>query len=252
MRVTFGQFRRRFVYNIKVGDKQVKRVMWNGQQVWPSDEDRVRTLALDMSLLEGSTDNAYWIHAMEATAAASSASCCLTVTIAGRKYCVNTGYNGYPVVKYSLGVLDFGEDGPLLEDVRVGDELGLKVVVPKRTHGVFSGAIFGETRSDSVGLPVLAGTQVVYDQACGRRKHWSHSRLTVTGFPSGEVLLQMGVDKQSRTWVTYRGTVERAAVADEGFEAVSSISGNGWMRNLRVVFPGFEKVFRVAVQGVNV
>lgn len=131
MRITYKRDRRRFVYNWKAGSTQVKRVMLKREQIWPDTETRVRTMRLDMESLKTGHGEAYWKLALAATAVTSSENSCVTLTVAQRKYCVNTGFDNYPVVKYSLGVLDFGEDGPPLQDV--GSEVEVVAVVPSTT-----------------------------------------------------------------------------------------------------------------------
>ena len=266
MRVTFGQFRRRFVYNIKVGDKQVKRVMWRGKQIWPSDEDRVRTLALDMSS-ERSSDMAYWIHALDATAAMSNASCHLTVTIAGRKYCVNTGYGGLPVVKYELGVLDFGSDGPPLQDVRIGEELDFQAVIPARELKVVETPSQNAEVSGIVDVPWLPATGLRVKVKKGQKKKSAGVRFSVTGQPSGTVHIGGFAQKNGHSRGSYYGTayardmgVINGRVSAYHDECVNGDvrlnvwgdwynSGKGY---LSLLFPGFSKTLRFKVSAVSV
>lgn len=250
MRLTLGQWKRRFVYGWNVGSVRAKRVMRNGVQIWPSDEERVRTLALDMTGLSDE-DAAYWAHALDAVAASSSKACYLELVVAGRAYRVGSTYGGYPLVRYELGMLDFGDDGPPLQDVRVGERLELRAVIPGRTAAVFGGSIYGASRTDEVALPMLSGTKLVYQQACAGRGNWSYSRLKVTGKVSGAELLSAGVDKQSRRWVTYSHQVGSIEVRNEGWVAVSTISGSGWMADLRAVYPAFSRGFGLTVTAVT-
>ena len=66
MRVTHGNRKRLYVYGIRIGETPVKRVMYGGRQIWPSNDDRAASLAVDMSFFPGTEDEAYWLHALNA------------------------------------------------------------------------------------------------------------------------------------------------------------------------------------------
>lgn len=173
MRITKGNRKRQFVYNVKLGRTQVKRLMLDGNQIWPSGE-RIRTLAI-----EPPTDP-YWVHALDAVKSGASSSRFIGVTIAGRTYLVNATYNSKPLAQYSLGVLDFGADGPPFGDVKEGDTLTFSVYSPARESLMYEGEAVCK-------LPYLSNTCLHVQFKKGKKKRWAGRRFTVTGQPGGVV-----------------------------------------------------------------
>lgn len=261
MRVTFGQFKRRFVYNIKVGDKQVKRVMWNGQQIWPGEEERVRSISLDTSGLDGTVDAKYWIHAINAVAGVSSPNCYVGFRIAERPYCVNSTYNGTALAKFSLGELDFGEDGPLLQDVRVGDELVLTAVIPELEGE--GRVIEGYERSFTMewALPLIGGTRFRIELRNYSRKRSTYGAVTkFCSTPSGTEFKGFSVSKHQGVRMTGKDTVTDAALplSDTGCTATAYTTGGcyydpskGQYQYVYPVWPAFKRVFRFRVTAVT-
>lgn len=90
MRVTLGNRKRRYVYGIRIGETPVKRVMYGGGQIWPANDDRVGSLAVDMSSFAGTADEAYWRHALDAVESSSSQNRYMKLTAGGRSYLINT------------------------------------------------------------------------------------------------------------------------------------------------------------------
>ena len=83
MRVTLGNRKRLYVYGIRIGETPVKRVMYGGRQIWPSNDDRAASLAVDMSFFPGTEDEAYWLHALNAVENFSSRNRYMKLTAGG-------------------------------------------------------------------------------------------------------------------------------------------------------------------------
>ena len=167
---------RRFVYGMAVGQQRVKRVMLGDQQIWPGNELRVRQLHLNMLPVTYGANEQYWLHAMDAVAAKSSPDCYVGFNIAGREYRVRSTYSGYPLVQLEYGVLDFGADGPLWEDVRVGDHLHVEVVIPARKSATYTDVVEAECP-----LPWLRGTEATVQWHKGRKRQQAGIRWLIEG-----------------------------------------------------------------------
>lgn len=259
MRITYGKDRRRFVYGWAVGRTPAKRVMLAGQQIWPGGEDRVRRIALDMSELEGDHDAwAYWVHALDATAASASARCYMGFSLAGRQYRVNSTYNGIARAVYSLGELDFGENGPPLGDVRVGDVVELTAVVPERFSLEYEGD------GNVCPFPYLSGTQLQVRFYKGKKKRWAGRRFTVTGRSGGVVHFGGSCEtsehkRKTKTRVLpgnthkwYNAVYNNGMVEGETELVVDTApmgSGSGY--GVSLVWPAFRKTFKVNVSAVE-
>lgn len=48
MLLTIGKFRRAYLYRRLLGERNVKRVMRGGVQIWPDESDRVRKLVVEI------------------------------------------------------------------------------------------------------------------------------------------------------------------------------------------------------------
>ena len=176
MRVTQGKFVRRFVYGMAVGQKRVKRVMMGAQQIWPGNELRVKSMALNLQPVSSGENEQYWLHALDAVAVRSTSNCYIGFVIAGRKYRIRTTHNGYPLAKLQYGVLDFGEDGPLFEDVRVGDMLTVEAVISARNSQKFTDVTEAECP-----LPWLSGTRAYVEWYKDRKRVQAGARWLVEG-----------------------------------------------------------------------
>ena len=250
---------RRFVYGWKVGQRSAKRVMRNRQQIWPGGEDRIRRVALDMGELEASIDRAFWEHALDATAAVASERCHLGFSIAGRPYRVNTTYNGIARAMYSFGTLDFGENGPALSDLRVGDVVELTAVVPERFSLEYEGD------GNVCPFPYLSGTQLQVRFNKGKKKSWAGRRFTVTGRPGGVVHFGGSCETSEHK----RGTKTRVlpgnthkwynpvyndemVPGEQELVIDTSAMGSGGGLGVALLWPAFNRVFKVKVTAIEI
>lgn len=258
MRITYKEAKRRFVYNWKAGRTQVKRVMLKREQIWPGGEDRIRRVALDMSELEASIDRAFWEHALDATAAVASERCHLGFTIAGRPYRVNTTYNGIARAMYSFGTLDFGENGPALSDLRVGDELELVAVIPERESLEYDG-------SEVCVLPYLRGSQLRVRFEKEKKKKWAGRRFTVTGRPGGVVHFGGSCEtsehkRGAKTRVVPANTHkwynpvynDKMVPGEQELVIDTSAIGSGGGLGVALLWPAFKKSFKLVVTAIEI
>lgn len=265
MRVTTGKFLRRFVYCWKHGHRDVVRVMRGGLEIWPGEEARIRRIAVDMSGMEGSVTDAYWQHAL-AHGPNNNVRDKVSLTIAGREYCLGRSVNRKPTVSYSHGWLDFGDDGPALRDVRVGDVLVVQASVPRRETDTIRLQVGNGSLETDIGLPWLKGTSLWVEVNKGQKKVSAGSRFKLTGVPSGTVHIEGWTQKNGHCRGLYSAYVtaqkERVidgettswhaeAVAGDTNLRLSLTSYNNASNNARVKFPSFTYRFKLKVIAVE-
>jgi len=256
MRVTQGKYVRRFVYGMAVGQQKVKRVMMGGRQVWPGNELRVRQIILNMLPVTYGANEQYWLHAMDAVAAKSSPDCYVGFNIAGREYRVRTTYGVYPLVRLEYGVLDFGADGPLWEDVRVGDHLNVEVVIPARKSDTYTDVVEAECP-----LPWLSGTRATVQWHKGRKKKQAGVRWLIEGGHAHLGGLNYTDAHKRRTF--YREVPEDKHKWVERVQNGAMVSGVNSLKvtaqphgaasepGVTLRWPAFRKVFRFYITGVT-
>ena len=264
MRVTTGKFLRRFVYCWKHGHRDVVRVMRGGLEIWPGDEERIRRIAVDMSGIDGTELEDYWKHAL-AYAERNTVQNRISVTIAGREYCFGRSVNRKPVVTYSQGWLDFGDNGPALRDVRVGDVLVVRANVPKRNGDVMkvsgNGALTLET-----GWPWMPDIYLHITVSKGKKKVCAGCRFKLTGMPSGRGHLvgfiqknghcrgDYSADVYARTgWIIdgwmqgwYNGKMDGDTNLQVSLESYNDTEVNSYL-----VLPAFRQDFKLKVLAIE-
>lgn len=251
-------FVRRFVYGWQVGRRQAKRVMRNGQQIWPGSDERIRRIALDMSGLEVGVTRAYWEHALAAVAASSSSKCYLGFRIAGRQYRVNTTYNGIARARYSLGTLNFGDNGPVLDDVRVGDVISFTANICARNSLEYEG-------QEVCPLPYLSGTLLRVCFGKGQKRRWAGRRFTVTGREGGIVhyggscetsehkrgLKTRVLPGNTHKW--YNRVYNDEMIAEERELLIDTAPmGSAGGRGVTLMWPAFNVTFKLRVTAIEI
>lgn len=266
MRVTLGNRKRLYVYSIRIGETPVKRVMYGGRQIWPSNDDRAASLAVDMSFFPGTEDEAYWLHALNAVENFSSRNRYMKLTAGGRSYLVNSVYGTWNRAEYGMGAFRFGDEGPLFQDVRAGDMVTVEAVVPDRYDAQFAvTADSGSSGSGEWSLPWLPGTRLWAQLDKWQKRVSSHADFTLKGFPSGTVHVAGAVHKNghNRDTVTCEApaqagvrladgsvsTASNALVNGDGFLACSVSNVNTTFR-FRLHYPAFRRTWRFKVTAV--
>ena len=182
MRVTYDSYARRYVWAIRAGTSPVRRIMYGDRQIWPSNEDRVRTAAVDMSALDGTLEGAYWLHALDAVKDKASESCFMKLHAGGRTLLLQNAYGTLARAVYSRGVIDFGDEGPLAEDLRPGSMIEVSAVVPRRRATVaYASVVPAEPVWE---LPRLPGSTLYFGSEKGRKRTCPTATFEWWGEPS--------------------------------------------------------------------
>lgn len=266
MRVTYDRHVRDYVYDMRLGTQQVRKLMYGARQIWPTDEERVATAALDLRLPDGTLDGAYWQHALTLVGAASSETCHMRVEAGGRLYNLQTTYGTWNLALLNMGVLNFGDKGPLVNALRVGDLVKVRAVIPVH-DGVRASA--GENAGcESVGyLPWLPGSSLGVLLHKGRKKSSAGVGFSVVGQGSGRVHINGFAQKNGHcrgsywgeAWARGGGVIngwvhsgnDEYAEGDTGLKVTGSFynAGSG---KLTVRFPAFVREWEFEVTAITV
>ena len=267
MRVTLGSRKRLYVYGIRIGETPVKRVMYGGSQIWPSNDDRVASLAVDMSSFPKTADEAYWLHALNAVESFSSQNRFMKLTAGGRSYLVNSAYGTWNRAEFGMGLFSFGDEGPLFQDVRAGDVVTVEAVIPDRYDAQF--AVTASSGSAGIGewaLPWLPGTRLWAQLDKWPTKARSHADFTLKGMSSGTVHVAGAVHKNghNRDTVTCEAPAQAGVrLADGSVYAASNalVNGDGALScavsnvnttfRFRPHYPAFRRTWSFKVTAVN-
>ena len=257
MRVSLGKDVRAFVYRAMLDGKRLKAIFYEGEQIWPTLADTVRSCILDVAALEGSPEGAYWAHALRQLELLGAASGRYVLVVAGgRTYSLNGELPGYDVVRYDAGVLDFGDEGPCADALRDGDLVSLRLVMPERFSESFSaGQNVGFERSwEECWLP---GTVWQYVHWKGQKKVCSWASGYVEGVPSGLRYLSAPWHNHPGHW---RGDSWHSVVPVEGFvpdfgdralRCHMEVGGSSGVSLCRLLFPAFDVSLTLAVAAVS-
>lgn len=227
---------------IFAGDERYDELWVGNDKIWP---DVTGAGGVVIQLPDaGTRDYQYWMHAIDASEDGNGY---IKFTVDGTSFYINSGPNGAEVVQLRGDIISLNARQRELIAGKLLDSFSVICEVKQRTKPIFSGSIIRANRTNVVMLPVLAGTRFQYSQACGRKGEWSWSRLKIISKPSGKELLSDGVDKQSRTWVSYEFSATYALSSDTGYISEASIDGGGWMRNLSVIYPAFRRAFQLNI-----
>ena len=250
------------MYNWMVGRTRALRVMRGGVQIWPGTEERVRRMAVDMSGIDGSVSGAFWQHALAYAAEQAGR---VSLWIAGREYCFGRSSDLRPVVRYGLGWLDFGDDGPPLQDVRVGEVLTVSADVPERRCGVVN-VVSNMSAVMEMGWPWIPDVCLHVVVHKGQKRVSAGCRFEVTGSPSGMVHIQGCAQKNGHCRGMYEGDVfaremdvingrveswSNGVVAGDSDLRVKVESYNNAEIDWYVVVPGFKRDFKLRVTAIE-
>jgi len=268
MRKTIGKFVRRYLYDKRLGGRRVLEIWRDGKKIWPTLGDTVYSCVLDVAAVEGSIDWAYWLHALDAAARlGAGAECHIKLAAGGREYMLNSTFGGWYLARYDgRATVVFGDDGPLVEKLRVGDEVVARLVVPQHEGAAVGTAWENQSVSGSEPLPWLPGSCLRVLVQKGRKKMSAGCRFCVTGRPSGTVHVQGFAQKNGHCRGSYwgnafardmwviNGRVGRycdGAVAGDGRLDVEACWYNAGCGRVFPVFPGFDRVIRFRVSAVT-
>ena len=266
MRVTKGEHVRRYVYDMKCGRVQVKRLMRGRRQLWPTDEERVANMALDLNLPDGSIAGAYWQHALNLVGSMSSERCYMRLIAGEREYNLQTTYGVFNRAVLEHGEIDFGNKGPLAGMLRVGDMVKVEVRVPQHV-GVTVAAVENQRGEGVTELPWLPGTFLRVRVTKGRKRASAGCRFEVSGEPSERVHIRGYAQKNGHCRGTYWGEAKGPEMrvingivqkfddvyeeGDTGVKVCGEWYGAG-SGELVPVFPAFSWVFNFKVTALTV
>lgn len=240
------------VCGVRLGTMRVERLMHGRELVWPTLSDTVAKAILDVPALDGTLEGAYWAYALGSLDAGGQ----VFVRVGRREYVLDGEYKQYDRAHYDgAGGLEFGDNGPFMEDLQAGDEVEVHLVVPSRKSEVY--------RSDSICLPYLEGTDLIVTWHKGQKKVQAGRRFTVTGVPSGMVHFggHCYTDEHKRHDQTrvLPGNTHKWAEAvydgsfvpgDTSMDIDTEPTGSGGGGGLQFLFPDVEARFKVKVTGV--
>lgn len=264
MRITIGRFKRRYLYDCRLGCRRVVKKMKGGVQIWPTLPDLVRYAVLDVSPLEGTLEGAYWAHALDAVRSQSSESRYMRLQAGGKSYHLLTSFGQYDVAGYDHATLDFGDHGPLASRFGVGDEVEVRVQVPQREWPHLAYGYWGAS-SMQYDVPFIPGMAVRVRVQKGRKKVSAGVSFWLRGVGSNAAHIVGNAQKNGHCRGQYWGTayagpgwvidgcvqsfsnhyVPGDSGLSLGFQGYFGGEGEGFL-----VSPKFARVFRLKVVDV--
>lgn len=267
MIATNGETVRRYVYDVRLGERKAAALYRGDTRLWPTLSDTLAGCVLDVNELEGSEDYVYWVHALGAVARlGASAECYMKLTAGGRDYMLGSTFGAWYKAGYDgRATVDFGEDGPLWEALRVGDEVRVQLVVPEH-EGVHVEAGLNGDAEAATWLPWLPGSYLRVKVGKWQKRVSAGCRFKVVGQPSGTVHVEGFAQKNGHCRGSHWGcayaresSVLNGKVrqwCDERVPGDDSLLVRGEWYNagsgeVFPVFPGFRKTIRFKVSAVT-
>lgn len=246
MRVTNGKRVRKFVYDVRLGDRMLGAVCRGDETLWPDESSSVYSCVLDVAAAEGSVEWARWLHALDAVRGAAGPECYVKLTAGGREYMLGATFGDWPMAGYDGGsMVVFGENGPRADVLRPGDEVVAELVVPAREAESIA-ATSGATVEGGLWLPWLPGTMLRVSLKRSSAGFASNCHYTVSGLPSG-------TEHIAGSTSTVGSSVKEAAY-DDFVSGDAGLNVKGEYRRgsgtLTVLWPGFTATLRFKVSAV--
>ncbi len=262
MRSTNGKRVRKYVYDVRLGDNKAMALHRGDEKLWPTLSDTVYSCVLDVNELESSVDKAYWVHALDAVEKiGETADCSMTLRAGGREYTLNAAgvwradFDGRATVV-------FGNDGPLVDKLRVGDEVEVTARIPARNGEQLLIKRYNGWVTLSWEWPLIAGTRfgMILRNFSRKRSNYSSFGM-VKSLPSGRGWnANKGNQKHASRPLT-RGDLIKEADLQPGDMACSCevmTSGGcyydpskGQYQYAFPAWPAFTRVFRFKVSAVT-
>lgn len=259
MIATNGKLVRKYVYDVRLGGSKAVALCRGEKKLWPTLSDTVYSCVLDVNEFEGTFEWAYWQHALDAVAKlGGSLECYMKLTAGGREYMLEGTFGSWYKAGFDgRATVTFGDDGPLWERLRPGDEVSVELRVPARESEEFEG--------ESVCyLPFLSGTglRVVFHK--GQKRRWAGRVFKVTGQPGGVVhyggSCETSEHKRGRktrvlpgnTHKWYNRVYDDSMVEGERELAIETAAiGSGGGGGVTLLWPGFKRIIRFKVSAVT-
>lgn len=258
MRKTVGKFVRRYLYDKRVGDRKVSAIYLGDKKVWPSLSDTAASMVLDVTAAEGSVNWAWWLHALDAVSKRCDAECYMKLTAGGRDYMLGATFGSWYLAGFDgRATVTFGDDGPLMSKLRVGDEVTVQLRIPARESAEFEGQCVCY-------LPYLTNTRMRVVFHKGQKRRWAGRRFRVTGQAGGVVHYGGSCEtsehkrgKKTRvlpgnTHKWYNAVYNNSMVAGETqLDIDTAAIGSGGGGGVTFLWPGFMTRLRFKVSAVT-
>lgn len=266
MRISQGRFKRRYVYDVRLGTRAVRAVYYGGQKIWPTLNDLAErvTLAAPQGI-----EGAYWQHAIGVLqgeyellssffekAGVPIAHCC----VAGKWFNLelrDAACPAYPLAKYDSGTLVLGANGVPVSAVSVGDEVLIQVKIPKHYTKSFKSPSEDEGISQRWYTRWLPGTRFVYTHYKGQKKVNAWAGGKVVGEKSRQTyfdspLHQHGGDFRGDTGFHWCNHVDglKPDYDEEVFLVNMQVGGCSAISLCRMAFPAFTRTFRFRITDI--
>ena len=255
MRKTIGKLIRKYLFDKRLGERRVVAIYRDGKKIWPTLSDTVYSCVLDVAAVEGSLDWAYWLHALDAVEKLGArADCYIKLTAGGRDYMLGKTFRNWYVAGYDgRATVVFGDDGPLCDKLKPGDEVRVQLRVPGRKGADFATNIENTGAEGELALPPLRKTGVYIRIGKGKKKQGAPVRMDYYGVPSGVRAVTGTVDfgsgRGERQYVfEYNGDVRKR---DYGAYLAYEAWGACCPYEVCPMYPGFTRVIRFKVSAVT-
>lgn len=266
MRATNGKKVRKYVYDVRLGDEKAVALYRGDKKLWPTLSDTIHSIILDVAEWEDKLEWAYWLHALDAVAKlGASSGCYMMLSAGGREYMLNSTFNRWTLARYDgVATVVFGDNGPLFDKLRAGDEVKVELRVPVR-YGVRVSAEPNLSAEADVHAPWLPGTSLNVEVIKGQKRVSAGCNYRLTGLPSGRVHIGGNAQKDGHCRGTYAGVALAQSVGVingrvsqyyDGFVPgdtvlrVQNVSYNNASTSIQPVFPGFAVSVRFRVSAV--
>lgn len=260
MRISLGNLVRRYVYGVRLGEKRVTAIYHGDKLIWPTLSDTVYAAVLDVASIEDTLQGAQFWHALEAVRSRGAAmDCYILLTAGGREYMLVAGFGRYDVAAWDgHATVVFGDNGPLSEALRAGDEVSLKLMVPESTTTRVASPRQNVGFSHTWETRWLPGATLVYSHYKGQKKVCAWASGTLTAQPSGKLYI-------TAPWHNHPGHGRPPnlvhickpdaglvpSYADRSFTADMQVGGSSGINYCYMQFPKFTATIKMRVSAVT-
>lgn len=260
MRVTLGKLVRKYVYDVRLGERKVMAVYHGDKLIWPTLRDTVYSAVLDTGAVEDALAGAQFYHALEAVRSKGAAQDChILLTAGGRDYMLAAGFGRYDVAVWDgHATVTFGDNGPLAGALRPGDEVTLRLVVPERATPKAASPGENVGFSETWATRWLPGTTLVYSHYKGQKKVCAWANGTLTAEPSGMTYIvapshiHEGHKRLSHLPHTCKPAPDlQPSYADRRFTVSMRVGGSSGINYCYMQFPPFAATIRLRVSAVT-
>lgn len=190
MKFSHGKLLNKYVYDVRLGTRQIKAIYRGTEKIYPDATSRIRSVRLDIAPWLGSRDALYWEHALEAVSVHSDANRYIRLTV-DRSYQIQSSFGTYPVATWKGGgqiEFPYGE-GPCAQNVRLGDTATLRLRIPSMQSQAIGGSQPDTSTVSRIYPPVLPGTEVRAFFTKGQKRVSTGAVIYIVNNPGERVLI---------------------------------------------------------------